>query len=79
MLAKQEDESVEVEQVDEALEDAFQDERDKRRVELDYHVGVLRLSTLCGGLSRHHRPTGSVFHGVGRRRSRARLRGVPGL
>jgi len=43
VLAKQEDDSVEVEQVDEALEDALQDERDKRRVELDYHVGVLRL------------------------------------
>ena len=43
VLAKQDDESVVVEQVDEAQEDALQDERDKRRVELDYHVGVLRL------------------------------------
>ena len=43
VLARQEDESVVVEEVDEAQEDALQDERDKRRVELDYHVGVLRL------------------------------------
>ena len=43
VLAREEDDSVVLEEVDEAKEDALQDERDKRRIELDYHVEVLRL------------------------------------